>query len=141
MKKQDIELILPKGFSALEERYELSNDQNLQFHENVLSPSGAVISVFEAKEDMQTYDKMIRDYANVTENLQMKKKFSIKIGEKQCYIYIIGKADFLAQGFIQVRGKLFSFVTSLQNLGKNYAETKAANPSFADLVELMRTVK
>ena len=82
---------IPKGYIKLKEKYELSNDQNLKFEFNALSPQGTVISVFLAKEKLDTYDRMIRDYGSVTQNLEMKKKFSLKIGEKQAYIYIIGK--------------------------------------------------
>ena len=132
---------IPKGYIKLKEKYELSNDQNLKFEFNALSPQGTVISVFLAKEKLDTYDRMIRDYGSVTQNLEMKKKFSLKIGEKQAYIYIIGKDSFLAQAFFEVRGQLFSFLTSIEKFERDYQTLKASSQAFLALVNFLRALR
>ena len=140
-RSQNLCFKLPSNFKVLEEKYELANDQNLQFYVNLVSDKGTVITVLKAKEDLETYDKMIRDYEKITDNLQMKKKFKINMGENQIALYIIGKENCLAQAFVQIKGELFSFLTSLEFVGKNYAETKNHDKAFQDLIELLRGLK
>lgn len=132
---------LPKGYKLLKEKYSLNNDQNLRFVCNLLSPCGSVITVFEAKESLETYDKMIKDYSNVTQNLQMKKKYNLKIGERVCPIYVIGKDTFLAQAFLEIRGTLYSFLSGVDTFGENYSQTKQNSPAFESLVNLLRAIK
>lgn len=129
---------IPKGYKKLQEKYDLSNDQNLRFVFNLLSPNKKIISVFLAKEDLAVYDKMIKDYKDITSNLEMKKKFNIKIGDKSATIYIIGKESFFAQAFFQVEKELFSFITSIEICEKNYEKLKKESNAFFDLIGLMR---
>ncbi len=134
-------LVLPFGWRELNEKYELKNDQGLDFVANVLSSSGNVISVFKAKKGLKikTFEMMIEDYGQVTTSLKLKKKFNIKIGEDLYPIYIIaGQNDILmAQMFIEKDG-LFSLVCTLNEGGKNFEEYSKKSPVLNDLVSLIR---
>ncbi len=132
---------IPKGYIKLQEKYDLSNDQNLQFVFNLLSPNKTIISVFLAKEELFVYDKMIKDYKSITPNLELKKKFNIKIGEKTASLYIIGKDSFFAQLFFQFGNKLYSFVTTLEKFEPSYEKLKKENLALADLVGFVRLLK
>ena len=132
---------IPKGYIKLQEKYDLSNDQNLQFVFNLLSPNKTIISVFLAKEELFVYDKMIKDYKSITPNLELKKKFNIKIGEKTASLYIIGKDSFFAQLFFQFGNKLYSFVTTIEKFEPSYEKLKKENLALADLVGFVRLLK
>ena len=136
-----IAMKIPKGYIRLQEKYDLSNDQNLQFVFNLLSPNKTIISVFLAKEELSVYDKMIKDYKNITSNLELKKKFNIKIGEKTASLYIIGKESFFAQMFFQLDDKLYSFVSTIEKFEPNYEKIKKENVSLSDLVGFVRALK
>ncbi len=132
---------IPKGYKKLQEKYDLSNDQNLRFVFNLLSPNKKIISVFLAKEDLAVYDKMIKDYKDITPNLELKKKFNIKIGEKTASLYIIGKESFFAQMFFQLDDKLYSFVSTIEKFEPSYEKIKKENVSLSDLVGFVRALK
>lgn len=136
-----IAMKIPKGYIRLQEKYDLSNDQNLQFVFNLLSPNRTIISVFLAKEELSVYDKMIKDYKNITSNLELKKKFNIKIGEKTASLYIIGKESFFAQMFFQLDDKLYSFVSTIEKFEPSYEKIKKENVSLSDLVGFVRALK
>ena len=136
-----IAMKIPKGYIKLQEKYDLSNDQNLQFVFNLLSPNKTIISVFLAKEELFVYDKMIKDYKSITPNLELKKKFNIKIGEKTASLYIIGKDSFFAQLFFQFGNKLYSFVTTIEKFEPSYEKLKKENLALADLVGFVRLLK
>ncbi len=136
-----IAMKIPKGYIRLQEKYDLSNDQNLQFVFNLLSPNKTIISVFLAKEELSVYDKMIKDYKNITSNLELKKKFNIKIGEKTASLYIIGKESFFAQMFFQLDDKLYSFVSTIEKFEPSYEKIKKENVSLSDLVGFVRALK
>ena len=137
----NITIKIPKGYIRLQEKYDLSNDQNLQFVFNLLSPNKTIISVFLAKEELSVYDKMIKDYKNITSNLELKKKFNIKIGEKTASLYIIGKESFFAQMFFQLDDKLYSFVSTIEKFEPSYEKLKKENISLSDLVGFVRALK
>ena len=136
-----IAMKIPKGYIRLQEKYDLSNDQNLRFVFNLLSPNKKIISVFLAKEDLAVYDKMIKDYKNITSNLELKKKFNIKIGEKTASLYIIGKESFFAQMFFQLDDKLYSFVSTIEKFEPSYEKLKKESISISDLVGFVRALK
>ena len=136
-----IAMKIPKGYIRLQEKYDLSNDQNLQFVFNLLSPNRTIISVFLAKEELSVYDKMIKDYKNITSNLELKKKFNIKIGEKTASLYIIGKESFFAQMFFQLDDKLYCFVSTIEKFEPSYEKIKKENVSLSDLVGFVRALK
>lgn len=135
---------LPNGFSWLKEEYVLKNDQGLNFVANILSPSGAVLSLFEAQQHLGSagLDVMIHDYGKITNNLSMKKKFNIKLGEKSYPIYIIEglQNSLFAQGVIE-KEKLYVLISFLNENGKDFKDFSQKNPVLGDMVEIMRKNK
>lgn len=133
---------LPNGWKVSDEKYLLKNDQGLTFIANLISPKNKVISLFEAEEGLGLYsfDAMLSDYSKITEQLKLKKKFSMKFSESAFPIYIIeGKdGELFAQGFVQRESKIYSFITFLEKSGKNYQEYLSLNPVLGELVALMR---
>lgn len=146
MKKQPKMFALPLNWKVIDEKYQLKNDQGLDFVANVVAPCGRVVTVFMAQPllGLSSFDKMISDYAQVTPSLKLKKKFNIKMKEKSLPIYIIvGENDALfAQAFLQTEtGEIYSLLTFLEEGGKTFKEYSQKNPVLGELVSLMRAVK
>ncbi len=140
--KNSCPINISKGWKISEEKYLLNNDQGLSFIANLISPNNCVISLFEAEEGLGlfAFDLMIADYNKITDELKLKKKFSMKFSQFTFPIYIIeGKnGQLFAQGFIEKEEKVYSFITFLEKAGKDYKEYVSLNPSLRDLAQLMR---
>ena len=143
MKNNSCPISLPKGWKMSNESYTLKNDQGLNFVANLISPGNKVISMFKADKDLDisTFDLMIADYGEITDKLKLKKKFSMKFGEISFPIYIIESTDgaLIAQGFTEHDDLVYSFVTFLDQAGKDYKEYCALNPVLKELASLMRS--
>ena len=85
---------------------------------------------------------MIKDYEKVTNNLKLKKKFNIKMGEISYPIYIIESSDgiLIAQAVVQNK-KIFSLITFLKEEGANFKEYELKNPVLQEMISIMRKNK
>ena len=137
-------LILPEGFKLSKEKYTLKNDQGLDFIDNIITPTGNVISLFGTQQfiGFTAIDLMIKDYEKVTNNLKLKKKFNIKMGEISYPIYIIESSDgtLIAQAVVQ-NEKIFSLITFLKEEGANFKEYELKNPVLQEMISIMRKNK
>lgn len=137
-------LILPEGFKLSKEKYTLKNDQGLDFIDNIITPTGNVISLFGTQQfiGFTAIDLMIKDYEKVTNNLKLKKKFNIKMGEISYPIYIIESSDgtLIAQAVVQ-NEKIFSLITFLKEKGANFKEYELKNPVLQEMISIMRKNK
>lgn len=146
MKKQQNMFALPTGWALINEKYQLKNDQGLDFVANIVAPCGKVVTVFKAQPllGIASFDRMISDYAEVTPSLKLKKKFNIKLKDKSLPIYIIvgENNSIFAQCFVDSEdGTVFSLLTYLDECGKSFKEYAGKNPVLNELVSLMRMVK
>lgn len=146
MKKSLEMFALPSNWKAIDEKYQLKNDQGLDFVANIVAPCGKVVTVFKAQPLMGLagFDQMISDYAEVTSALKLKKKFNIKMKDKSLPIYIIEGDDksLFMQAFLQTEnGDVFSLLTFLSEGGKSFKEYSQKNPVVSDVVSLLRVVK
>ena len=138
-------LILPKGFAWARQRYNLKNDQGLDFVANIISKQGNVISLFKGQQFVGStaIDLMIKDYKKVTDNLKLKKKFNIKLAGVVYPIYIIeGENNMLiAQSVIEKQGQTLSFITFINQKGENFSDYAQKNPVLNEIVEIMKVNK
>ena len=139
------DIILPQGFHWAQERYNLKNDQGLDFVANIFSPKGNVISLFKAQQfvGFTAIDLMIKDYQKETNNLKLKKKFNIKIGEISYPIYIIegDEGILIAQAVIAKGEQTMALITFLQQKGENFKDYAQKNPVLDEMVAIMRKNK
>lgn len=146
MEKQSKMFVLPTGWRLIDEKYQLKNDQGLEFVANIVAKCGKVVTVFMAQPllGLASFDKMIADYAQVTSTLKLKKKFNIKLKEKSFPIYIIvgeGGSEF-AQAFLQTEsGEIYSLLTFIDESGKSFKEYSEKNPVLSEIVSLLRVVR
>lgn len=137
-------LNLPDGFKFSNEKYVLKNDQGLDFLANIISPTGNVISLFGTQQfvGITAIDLMIKDYEKVTNNLKLKKKFNIKIGEISYPLYIIEGNDgtLIAQGVIE-NGQTFALITFLKQAGTNFKDYEQKNNVLSEMISIMRKNK
>lgn len=146
MKEQLKMFVLPADWKRLDEEYQLKNDQGLDFVANIVAPCGKVVTVFKAQSllGIESFDRMISDYAQVTPTLKLKKKFNIKTNEKSFPIYVIEGQDnaLFAQAFLQTEdGAIYSLLTFLDESGKNFKEYSQKNPILGNIVSLLKGVK
>lgn len=146
MKNRPKMFALPSNWKILDEKYQLKNDQGLDFVANAVAPCGRVVTVFMAQPllGLSSFDKMISDYAQVTPSLRLKKKFNIKMKNKSLPIYIIAGEEnsLFAQAFLQTEaGEIYSLLTFLDDGGKTFKEYSQKNPVLGELVSLMRAAK
>jgi len=84
---------LPKGWHVTKDRYKLSNGQGFINKENYLSESGRVISLFEIHREpdefFESYQKLLDDYAHVTDSFTLEKQFTLRFNDFEFPAYII----------------------------------------------------
>ena len=86
---------------------------------------------------------MIKDYQKVTNNLKLKKKFNIKIGEVSYPIYIIEGEEgiLIAQAVIAKGEQTMALITFLQQKAENFKDYAQKNPVLDEMVAIMRKNK
>ena len=96
-----------KAGQWLKTKYKLSNGQGFINKENYLSESGRVISLFEIHRDpdefFESYQKLLDDYAHVTDSFTLEKQFTLRFNDFEFPAYIIkGVNDQIIRNFASV---------------------------------------
>lgn len=127
------------------EIYSLKNDQKMQNIYNLIAPCKRVISVFfvdeEPKLGFHMFDRMIRDYDEITDNLKLLKAGQLEINEKEVKVYFVQETKsnvVIAHLFFEKEDKLYAFVFSIDLFDKNITKTVKENVMFLETLKLLK---
>ncbi len=144
----EMSFLLPSGFVASKERYNLPNGQGLNNLSNYISPEGGVISLFEARRDPDEfftyYDRLTENYANLGNSYSLQEKCNLKVGEFVFPTYVIKcageKLFFIIQVFVNCGDCVGCFMLNATSFTKVSSEIKS-NKLFSQLVKILRTIE
>lgn len=142
-------IVLSPGWLRTKEKYPLSNDQRLKNVDNLISPCGETVSVFEVEEELNAglrmFERMFRDYEKITVNLKLTFVDKFNIGQKECRFYVIEEKfskKQIAHIFIENQGKLFVFIFTLKFFEKSSLEELSTHNSvLKEVMELLGVQK
>ena len=135
--------LLP-SWSKTDEIYSLNNSQGMENVDNLICPSGEVVSVFfvdeEPKVAMHMFDRMIRDYKITTPNLRLLIAGKLKIKEYFVPIYIIreklSKKAFV-NIFFEMDKKAYALIFALKKFERSITKNVKENPVLLYALKLL----
>jgi len=112
------QITLKKDWKVLKEKYAVNNDQGLEFVDNLVSPSGDVVTLFACTEDdVRLYDKMLRDYKKITSNLTLLIASKIKRKDDIINMYVVREKiskNAICHMFFVFKNKLYAAIFNLK---------------------------
>ena len=139
-----VKLKLLPSWHKTKEIYSLTNDQGMKNMDNLLSPSGKVVSLFlineQPKVGLHMFDRMIRDYKLTTENLHLLLAGKLKIKECLIPIYIIREKiskKAIVNMFFEKDEKLFAFIFALEKFERSIVKNVKENPVLLESLKLL----
>ena len=141
--------ILPDGWKATTDKYNMMNGQGFINRENYLSDNGEVISLFEIhrepSEFFESYQSLVESYNEKVDSVVFEKEFSIKFGEFSFPVYILKGIKqptiYIVQVFVNCGDKLGCFMFTMDNCIENNKEMISNNQTFASVTQILRTVQ
>jgi len=135
------QITLKKDWKVLKEKYAVKNDQGLKFVDNLVSPSGEVVTLFACTEDdVRLYDKMLRDYSKITPNLKLLLASKLKHNEDIINVYVIREIvskKAMCHMFFIFKNKLYAAIFNLKHYfpsTKKIMENNIVIKEFLDLL-------
>ena len=138
-----IKLTKNNKWKVLKEKYNTPNDQGLKFLKNLVSPSGVVVSLFccnDDTSDVRIYDKMFKDYKNISSNLNLLFSSKIKKDDKILNVYVIREKiskNAICQIFFDIDGKLYAVIFKLDNYFPSMKKIRENNKVIDEFLALL----
>ncbi len=140
---------LPKGWAVTKDKYKLSNGQGFINKENYLSESGRVISLFEIHRDpdefFESYQKLLDDYAHVTDSFTLEKQFTLRFNDFEFPAYIIkGVNDQIIrnlQVFVNCGDCLGCFMVMIESYSNELRQMIQQDEGVAAVAKILRSVE
>ena len=137
-------LNLTSGWKRTKEKYALNNDQSLRNLDNLISPCGETVSLFVVEEEVETglrmFDKMFRDYKNITTNLVLTYVGRFKIKKNQIVAYLIKDKDrerFIMHLLFEIKNQLYALIFNIEKPSSNYKELISNNAVLRETIKLL----
>ena len=126
------------------EIYTLRNDQQMRNIYNLITPCKKVVSVFLVEEEpklgLHMFNRMIRDYDEITDNLKLLKAGTLTIKESDVSVYFVQETtskNIMVHLFFEKEDKLYAFIFTIDEFDKNITKMVKNNKVFLETLRLL----